>query len=163
MAAINILFIDLSHTFGGIGPIFMPLRHKRVLLVDDNQHMRTLVATILLGLGCKEIAEAGDGATALEMMRDLPVDVVIVDYKMSGIDGIEFVRMLRTAKDSPGRYLPILMMTGSTTRRVVLAAKQAGVSAFVAKPVSTRTLADRLAYSLANPMPGETSDAYLLS
>lgn len=136
----------------------MYLSRKRVLIVDDNHHMRALVGAILRGLGCEHIDEATDGAEAFVYMRQSWVDAVIVDYKMNGLDGLEFVRLLRTAKDSPGRATPVLMLTGHASRATVLAAREAGVSAFVAKPVSTRLLAERLIYAFQHPLPKSNLD-----
>jgi CheY-like chemotaxis protein len=123
-----------------------------VLIVDDNSHMRTLVATILRSAGCKDLVEASDGAEALYELRQRHFDLAIVDYRMDPLDGIEFTRLVRQAKDSPAPHLPIVMMSGFTERAVVLAAKEAGVSAFLAKPVSARTMLSHINRAMESTM-----------
>ena len=93
------------------------LESLRVLLVDDNQHMRAIVTTVLAGVGVRHVRETRDGAEALESLRDWPADLAIVDFQMFPIDGVEFTRMVRTAPDSKNPYLPIIMMTGIPSAR----------------------------------------------
>jgi CheY-like chemotaxis protein len=120
------------------------LRDKTILVVDDSAHMRMIVTQILRALPVKRTVEAGDGIEALERLRHDEIDAVILDYRMEPLDGVEFVSMLRRAKDSPAPKVPVLMMTGHTERSRVLAARDAGVSGFMAKPISARVLAERL-------------------
>jgi two-component system chemotaxis response regulator CheY len=120
------------------------LRRKTILVVDDSVHMRTIVSQVLRALPVKRIVEATDGVDAFERLRSEEIDAIVADYRMQPLDGLEFVRMLRTARDSPAPDIPILMMTGHTERSRVLAAKEAGVSGFIAKPISARVLAERL-------------------
>src|SRR5690348_13304762 len=95
----------------------------RVLLVDDNQHMRAIVLTVLHGVGVTLIKEARDGSEALEVLRDWPADIAIVDFQMFPIDGVEFTRLVRNSTDSPNPYLPIVMMTGHSERSRVMEAR----------------------------------------
>ncbi len=130
-----------------------PLRRKTILVVDDSVHMRTIVSQILRALPVKRVLEAADGVEAFERLRYEEIDAIVLDYRMEPIDGLEFVRMLRTAKDSPAPDIPVLMMTGHTERSRVLAAKEAGVSGFMAKPISARALAERLMVAIeAHPL-----------
>ncbi len=89
-----------------------PLSALRVLLVDDNPHMRAIMASILNGSGIRQIYQCGDGAEALEAMRQWPTDIAIVDFQMSPVDGVEFTHLVRNAPDSVNPYLPVVMMTG---------------------------------------------------
>lgn len=127
------------------------LESLHVLVVDDNAHMRSIVSTILKSAGFGNIKEAADGVSAFEHLRVSLVHIIIVDLNMSPIDGIEFTQMLRTAPDSPSPYIPIIMMTGHTERRKVLAARDAGINEFVAKPISAKTLLDRLMAVIDRP------------
>ncbi|MBW8860128.1 MAG: response regulator, partial [Caulobacter sp.] len=63
------------------------LEQLRFLLVDDNHHMRAIVSTILKGVGARHVLEAMDGAEALQVVRDRQIDIAIVDFKMSPLDG----------------------------------------------------------------------------
>ena len=129
------------------------LQNLNVLVVDDNRHMRTLIRTVLNALGCWNIHEASDGADALKEMEIFPADVVFCDLVMTPFDGIEFTRMVRTAKDSPNPYVPIIMLTGHTEMARVVEARDAGVDEFVAKPVSPKTLYARLVAVIEHRRP----------
>jgi two-component system, chemotaxis family, chemotaxis protein CheY len=122
-----------------------------VLVVDDNPHMRTIVVAILRGAGFGNVKEASDGANALEEMRTDVADIVIVDLNMSPIDGLEFTQMMRKSPDSPSPYVPIIMMTGHTERSKVLAARDVGINEFVAKPISAKTLLERIVAVIDRP------------
>ena len=75
----------------------------KILLVDDNQHMRMLLTEILRALGVRYIFEAMDGAQALQAMRETQMDLVMTDLTMGPLDGIDFVNLLRNSPDSPPR------------------------------------------------------------
>ena len=110
----------------------------RILLVEDNQHMRSIVGTILAGAGLRELREAADAQTALRTLRDTPIDIALVDFQLAGMDGVEFTRLVRTAPNSPNTFLPIIMITGHSERSRVMEARDAGVTEFVAKPLTVR-------------------------
>lgn len=116
----------------------------KILLVDDNQHMRTLIVEILRAIGVRNLYEAANGAEALQLMRTHPIDVVLTDLAMEPIDGIEFVRLLRNAPDSPGQMTPVIMVTGHSTERRVREARDAGINEFLAKPVTARGVLERI-------------------
>lgn len=129
------------------------LSSLHVLVVDDNAHMRSIVVAILRGIGVGTVKEAGDGADALEAMRAGVPDIVIADLNMDPIDGLDFARMVRTAPDSPFPFVPIIMMTGHTERSKVTAARDAGINELLAKPISARTLLDRIIAVVDRPRP----------
>jgi len=114
------------------------------LVVDDNHYMRTIVIAMLRGIGLKQIKEASDGVEALELCREWRPDVIITDYIMKNLDGIELARLIRTAPDSPLPYVPIILLTGHTERHVVQAARDAGVNKFIAKPLTANALVRHL-------------------
>ena len=130
-----------------------PLAALRVLLVDDNQHMRSIVATVLAGVGVEQVRECWDGAEALDALRQWPADVAIVDFHMQPVDGVEFTRLVRQAADSPNPYLPIIMLTGYAERARVMEARDSGVTEFIVKPVTARAVLDRLNNVILRPRP----------
>ncbi len=136
------------------------LESVRVLLVDDNQHMRAIVMTILHGVGVMHVREARDGSEALETMREWPVDLAIVDFQMFPLDGVEFTRLIRNAPDSVNVYLPIIMMTGHSERSRVMEARDAGVTEFVAKPVTAKAVLDRIQAVIYHPRSFVRSSDY---
>ena len=125
----------------------------KILLVDDNQHMRLLLTEILRALGVRHVFEAVDGAEALSLLRQVAIDVVFTDLKMSGLDGIDFVHLLRNSPDSPNPFCPVVMITGHSTERRVHAARDAGVNEFLVKPVTARGVIHRLTLLVENPRP----------
>jgi CheY-like chemotaxis protein len=125
----------------------------KVLLVDDNHHMRVLLAEILRAIGVKVILEANDGAEGLQMMRSNPVDIVMTDLSMQPLDGIDFVRLLRNSPDSPNQMAPVIMITGHSTQRRVNEARDAGVNEFLAKPLTARGVIERISQIVEHPRP----------
>ena len=79
------------------------LSKLRILIVDDNRHMRAIVRTMLRGYGINQIHEAPDAETALAALKTRSADLVITDYALTGIDGLELTQLLRQSKDSPKR------------------------------------------------------------
>jgi CheY-like chemotaxis protein len=123
------------------------------LVVDDNQHMRAILLTLLRALGIKNLAEASDGADALSLLQSRPFDFLLADINMQPIDGIEFTQMVRRSADSIAPMIPIIMVTGHTERSKVTAARDAGVTEFVAKPVTAQALYLRVQEVIERPRP----------
>lgn len=119
-------------------------RDIKVMIIDDSRHMRLIIKSLLIQLGCKSMREAGDAAVAFKEMQNFPCDLIIVDWAMEPLDGLDFVRLVRTAKDSRNPYIPIIMLSGFTEFRRVAEARDAGVNEFLAKPVSAEVLGARI-------------------
>lgn len=132
----------------------------KILLVDDNPHMRMLLIEILRAIGVTEVFEAADGAQALQVMRARPVDIVMTDLAMEPLDGIDFLRLLRNSADSPDPLCPVIMITGHTNQKRVAEARDAGVNEFLAKPVTARGIIDRLTRIVQHPRPYVRTDSY---
>ncbi|MFT4089878.1 MAG: response regulator [Asticcacaulis sp.] len=125
----------------------------KILLIEDNQHMRSIVTAILKGSGIRDIRDARDGAEGLDVLRQYPADIALVDFNMFPIDGVEFTRMLRNASDSSNPYLPVIMITGHSERSRVVEARDAGVNEFVVKPLTARALLNRIDTIIMRPRP----------
>lgn len=132
----------------------------KILLVDDNQHMRLLLAEILRAVGVHSIFEAGDGAEGLSTMRNFPIDIVMTDLSMLPMDGVEFVRLLRTSPESPNPMVPVIMITGHSTMTRVNEARNAGVNEFLTKPLTARGVIERLHHAVENQRPFIQSSSY---
>ena len=132
----------------------------KVLVVEDNKFMRSLVRELLQCVGIKDIAEAADGWTAIEHMRRDPPDLVLTDLTMAPVDGLELVRHVRNHEDSPNPFLPVIMVTGHTERHRVEAARDAGVTEFLAKPVTANKLFSRIAEIVERPRAFVRCDSY---
>jgi two-component system chemotaxis response regulator CheY len=132
----------------------------RILLVDDEQYMRKVVRTMLLGMGVRNVAEAHDGPSGLQMIRNQAPDVVILDWEMPGLNGASFMRMVRSPETFPLPNVPVIMLTGHGEKARVVEAVCLGVNEFLLKPVSTKALRDRLTAVLCNPRPMVSSGPY---
>src|SRR5262249_13165409 len=121
-----------------------------VLVVDDKQQMRFLLRCLLRAGGVLSIHEAQTADEAFNIMRTRPIDLVIVDWMMEPLDGLTFTRMMRWNADSPNPYIPLLMLTAHTEISRVAAARDAGVTGFIRKPVSARTLFERVSNALTD-------------
>ena len=123
----------------------------KILLVDDNHHMRVLLTEILRAIGVKYIFEASDGAEAVQVMRQQPIDIVMTDLAMQPLDGIDFVRLVRNSQDSPNPMVPVIMITGHSTLRRVAEARDVGVTEFLSKPVTARGVIERINRVVEHP------------
>ena len=136
------------------------LQALQVLLVDDNQHMRTITSAVLQSAGVRKVREAADGAAGLEILRQQSIDLAIVDFNMFPLDGVEFTRLVRTSPDTANPYLPIIMMTGHSERSRVYEARDAGVTEFVVKPITAKAILDRIQAVIFHPRPFVKTDGY---
>ncbi|HUO90498.1 MAG TPA: response regulator [Rhizomicrobium sp.] len=132
----------------------------KVLVVDDNQHMRRLVVTVLQAFGVAQIVEAADGEHAWAAVRETNPDVVFLDWMMEGMSGLELVKLIRTSSQSPNPFVPIIMLTGYTLLDHVRQARDAGVNEFLAKPVSVKAIMTRLVAVIENPRPYVRTKSY---
>jgi two-component system, chemotaxis family, chemotaxis protein CheY len=136
------------------------LKALQVLLVDDNPHMLTITSAVLHSAGVTHVTQASDGAAALEVLRREPIDLVIVDFKMFPMNGVEFTRLVRNSPDSANPYLPIIMMTGHSDAVRVYEARDAGVTEFVVKPITAKAILDRIQAVIFHPRPFVRTDGY---
>ncbi|GAB6053163.1 response regulator [Magnetospira thiophila] len=137
-------------------------RDRKVLIVEDNIHFRTLLKTILSFAGVKAIQEAEDGLEALEILQDFPADVAIVDWNMERMDGLEFVRHVRREPShQPRRRIPVLMVTGNGGTPCYTAARDAGVNDLLQKPISPKTLMKALGDVMDDAMAFIDTAAYV--
>ena len=132
----------------------------RVMVVDDNRHMRTLVCSILHALKIKNIKEVGDGEGALTEINAFEPDIVITDWQMEPMDGMTLVKTIRYSSEPMIRHVPIIMLTGHADAKRVQQARDSGIHEFLAKPVSAESLLARLLNVMGNPRPFMRTDQY---
>ena len=124
-----------------------------VLVIDDSQFMRKLVESILHALRVKNVILSADAAEAFVVLGRSAIDLILVDWVMEPLDGLDFVRLVRTGKDSPNPYIPTIMLTGHTEAWRVRQARDVGVNEFIAKPISARGLYQRIISVIDKPRP----------
>ena len=124
----------------------------KIVVVDDNKHMRQLLHAILSAFGVKCVQECGNGRTGLAAVRTLEPDIVLTDFAMHPMDGVEFVRAVRNLH-GPLAWVPIIMVTGHGEKRYIERARDAGVSELLCKPVSPRDVFSRIVEVVERPRP----------
>ena len=132
----------------------------KVLVVDDDHYMRKVVRTMLNAVGVKTVYEAGDGISGLESIKLYDPDLVIVDWEMPMIDGAQFVRLVRSPGEFPMPDVPIIMLSGHGDRWRVVEAARIGAHEYLLKPVSTKSLLDRIIAVIGRPRPTVKLDGY---
>lgn len=137
------------------------LENIKFLVVDDNQFMRRIIKTTLAAFHCRNVKEAADGAEALRLLSSgyFP-DILITNWQMPMIDGIDLSRMVRTGSDSRDPYVPIIMVTGHSEHNRIIEARDAGVNEILVKPISARTLTTRIFSVINHPRPFVRSGGY---
>lgn len=125
----------------------------KVVVADDSRPMRSLIKSFLVGFGVRDVFEANDAQEAYEVVKEVDPDIVVTDWRMPPTDGIELVNWVRTDEDSPNPYLPIIMLTGFTELHRVKQARDAGVTAFLAKPISAAALYRRFCTVIDDQRP----------
>ena len=142
----------------------MPLNFSElsILVVDDNDFMRTLYRELLFAFDfhTDRIWEAANGRAAIEQLSLAPIDLAICDINMQPMDGIEFTKFVRTSPASPDAFLPIIICTGYADLKHVEAARDAGATEILRKPISTRTLYSRLQAVVERPRPFISAPGY---
>ena len=125
---------------------------RRCLVVDDSAHMIQIVRAVLEAFGMHGIAGERDPKRAFDEFLANGADLLIVDYHLGASNGIQFVARVRNLPDEVKAQVPIVMMTSYTEQSRVMAARDAGVDAFVRKPITGRELYIKIAYALTRQM-----------
>lgn len=117
-------------------------RNMKILVVDDFPTMRRITRSLLRDLGFNNTLEADDGDAALSVLRSGSVDLLVTDWNMPGMSGIELLRMVRAQADLAS--LPVLMMSAESRRERIIEATRAGVNGYLVKPFDAVTLKDSM-------------------
>jgi len=140
--------------------VSIDFKRLRFLVIDDNLHMRRILRTLLHGFGAREVYEAEDGAAGLESFNHYGPDVVITDWAMPIFDGLDLTQMIRQPGANANPYVAVIMLTGHSEKKRVIAARDAGVTEFLAKPISSKGLYQRIVNVVANPRPFIKTKSY---
>jgi len=114
----------------------------KILIVDDFATMRRILKNILKKIGFTDIIEADDGSNALKVLEKEKVDLVISDWNMPKMTGIEFLKAVRA--NTAFKDLPFLMVTAEAQKQNIIEAVQAGVSNYVVKPFTEEVITEKL-------------------
>ncbi|MEQ8506600.1 MAG: response regulator [Rhodospirillales bacterium] len=133
----------------------------KVLVAEDYAPMRKLLGQVLFELNVGDFQMVSSGQEAIDYLQDYPADVLLVDNIMKPINGTELTRLVRTGKTPADRHIPIIMVSGETSKELIVSARDAGVHEFLAKPISTRTVYLRLSNIIETPRSFiQTDDFY---
>ena len=136
------------------------LEQIRFLIIDDNAFSRQLTRGILSQFGAREIHEAENGAQAQVEVKSFKPDIIIVDWVMSPVNGMEFVQWLRESADSPEPFTPVIMVTAYSHLHNIMQARDAGINEFLTKPISAKSLIKRVQSVIEKPRQFVRADAY---
>ena len=135
------------------------LEQVRFLIIEDNVNMVALVRSVLQSLGAKRVYEAANGKTGLDLIPVVQPDMIICDWQMEPMNGLEVVCRIRDeASCSP--FVPIIMLTAHSELDRVKEARDCGVNEFLVKPISARTLYGRIREIIEHPRPFVRTDTY---
>jgi two-component system chemotaxis response regulator CheY len=113
-----------------------------ILIVDDNKTVLRIVRSLLGQNGFHNIDEASDGQAALEKMQEKAFGLIISDWNMEPVSGLELLKTLRANEKT--KNIPFIMVTAESKPENIMAAKEAGVTNFIVKPFSSETLKSKL-------------------
>lgn len=119
------------------------LSNLNILILENNKLIRRLMSTVFHEFGVRKGQKTGDPEDAFKMFTSNTPDIIISDWSPE-LDGIEFVKRVRSAPDSPDPFVPIIICTGNTEKRHVSTARDAGMTEFLVKPVSAKTIYSRI-------------------
>ena len=114
----------------------------KILVVDDFPTMRRIIRNLLKDLGFENVDEAEDGVMAFDKLQASSFDLVVSDWNMPNMDGLELLKKIRA--DDTLSSMPVLMVTAEAKKENIIAAAQAGASGYVVKPFTAATLEEKL-------------------
>lgn len=117
-------------------------KNIKILVVDDFSTMRRIIKNLLRDLGFTNTAEADDGLTALPMLQGGGFDLLITDWNMPGMQGIDLLKAVRA--DPKLAAMPVMMVTAEQKKEQIIEAAKAGVNGYIVKPFTAATLKEKL-------------------
>jgi len=136
------------------------LENVRILVVDDMQPMLDLTKAILNIFGFEHVYTANNGEKAFELACSKEPDLIITDWIMEPMDGLELTKMIRNDKRSPDPFVPIIMMTGFSSKLRVEEARDAGITEFLVKPYTSEDLYRRVHQIIEKPRQFVEADEF---
>ncbi len=126
------------------------LSKLRVLVVEKHRLMRRIMCDVLRELGVYEVKASADAAEAFEIFQTFEADLVLTDWS-PGLNGVEFLKMIRRGTNSRDMYVPVVMVTAYTELHQVCVARDAGMTEYLAKPVTAKLIYYRIKSIIENP------------
>jgi two-component system chemotaxis response regulator CheY len=147
--------MDTSVDFGLEGPSGNP--RIRFLVIDDSVTMRRIISNILGRLGYPEVVQAANGREALDRLATEPIDIVVTDWYMPEMNGLDFVKALRTTPATS--HIPIVIVTANAASDDIQHALELGVNGYILKPFTVETMREKIGALCAQTSPAEDAPA----
>ncbi|MCC9622523.1 response regulator [Thalassospira sp. MA62] len=121
------------------------------LIIDGDKISAQVVYDTLAYLGATHIQRIKSPNKAFDILRSEQIDIVICEWRLHGMDGLEFLDVMRNSANSPNRFIPVIMLTAHSEMRYVTTARDLGITEFLAKPFNAKALYSRLVSVIARP------------
>ena len=138
----------------------LDLSPVKFLLIEDSGFMRKVLREIMYVMNSHNLVLCSNGEEALEVLETYQPDIIITDWEMSPINGIEFTRTIRARTDTPHEMIAVVMLSSHTEASRVAEARDAGVNEFLAKPISAKVLYARFVALVQSTRPFVRSNEY---
>lgn len=136
------------------------LTDLKILIVDDNQFMRAILLNALNAMQIGRVDVANSGNRAIGLMANNNYDLVITDLEMDDGSGIDLVQAIRAGGNLSDPLVPVIVLSANTTRSMIMSARDAGTTEFLAKPVSAKALYRRITAIIEAPRNYIRTDSY---
>ena len=124
-----------------------------VVVAEDNEHVMGLIRLTLHAFGVRDMINGEDGTEAFRLLKSKNVDLVLTDFEMHPLGGLELLDLIRQSSDSPNPQLPVIVITGHTAMEQITLARDHGATEILAKPFTPAGLRQRLIMAIDNPRP----------
>jgi DNA-binding response OmpR family regulator len=133
----------------------------KIMMIEDDNIMASLIRDVLDIMGFRNVILYKDGASALQDIEINNYDLILCDWKMPGMSGIDFTKKLRLLELAKKRYTPLILITGKAQEEDVRTARDAGVTEYLIKPFSVVSMCEKVKSILERPRDFVISDAYV--
>ena len=145
------------------------LKNFRILIVDDFQFMADLLAGMMREMGVGEVITFDSASGALNHLKYVTknysntthIDLALIDWLMPGMNGVDLIKEIRRFDQDYIKFLPIVLLSAYTSKKVVEAARDSGANEALVKPISAEKLAKRLVHIINNPRPYIKNDKFM--
>ena len=120
-------------------------KNMNILIVDDYNTMLRIIRNLLKQLGFSNVDDAADGSAAFEKVQQKKYDLIISDWNMEPMSGLELLKQIRASDGEDYQNVPFIMVTAESKTENVIMAKQAGVNNYIVKPFNAETLKTKMA------------------
>jgi CheY-like chemotaxis protein len=131
-----------------------------VLVIDDQPFFRVLLTEVLRSFGINRISVASDGEEGFAAFNELNPDIVITDWMMPNLDGIGLTKKIRAHRDLAQQQVPVILVTANNQRSQIDFARSVGIDEFILKPISAKSVCDRIREVIEKPRPFVTFPTY---